>query len=232
MQNGPANAPSLSQLRTLLSALPADDEKDRVVLEALIRDGVARSGYAPTPQADSIPSVMNVDLRLRGGAPDLTMLNGTQTVWDLGGALRDVRPAKGSPAFIQIVELNAQAAGVATSVGYTVPLLRQARIDYIVMNYRDGSGLLDVEAWAVGQINIFPAGTFATGLVADVISQRAQFNEGPKAIVINGPIFLAAGDNVNSTLRELTLDPAGLTWSMSTGIFGIEIDAGSSFENF
>lgn len=229
--NGPSNSPSLDKLKSLLVDGSLDEGDTLVVLE-LIRQGVARKAYSPFVSSPTVPRVLTLDLSLLDGSADLRLIPGVQIVYDLGGALRDQRLARGNPALIQIFEANSQVAGVATSLGYTVPLQRQSRIDVVTINYQNTAGLTETGIWVKAFITVTPFGGIASQMTTLMLSPRQDSDEGPTILEFHGPIFLNPGDQVNSVMIQRTIDPAAITWDMTSSFFGVEVDTGYGFEGF
>jgi len=228
---GPTNSPSLDRLKSLLKNETLDDG-DRAMVTQLIRQGEARKAYSPFVSQPAVPAVMREDLLLLDGAPDLRMIPGVLTVWEIGGALRDQRLARGNPALIQVFEANSQVAGTATSLGYTVPLLRQSRIDKVSINFQNTAALTETGIWVKAFITVTPFLGIASQMKAVNLSARQAWDEGPTTLVFDGPIFLNAGDAVNSVMIQRTGDPAVIAWDMTSSFFGLEVDVGYGFEAF
>jgi len=231
LANSPIDNASLKELQSLLKA--ATLPEDQAFLNSLLRASSVRRKTEPVAMDNLVVPTMVQDLRLRGGGIDLGLLAGIQPVYDLGQALRDARQARGAPALIQVIETNAQVAGAAVSLGYTVPLQRQARIDYVSVRGLDTTlNRTDDGTWAFANILVDPLGAGSINLEGDVISLGNTFTPGPKQTVFNGRLYLNPTDVVSSSMIARVIDPAAVAWSMITGIFGIEIDVGYGWGEF
>lgn len=182
-------------------------------------------GYAQNP---AIRIILQNDLGMLGRQPRLFVRDGITLTYPVARSLQERVRARGTPLQITQNETVPDLAGISTSVGYTVPPGREARIDFMSISVQGTDAVPNDNnnAWYRTELRMTPSGAPISELKNDVISNFNTGSPGPKTLVLQGPLYLNQFDRVNGILIQVTLDPALTSYTGFFTIMGVEKDVG------
>jgi len=188
------------------------------------------------PRANTalLPVVIQQDLGVVYGFPDLGINSDISFTYEIGRALRDQVGARGNPTIVEISESVVRIAQAAIAVGYTVPLQRQAKVFLATAAIINGLAPQNNQGqFGTAEILFIPAGGTTISIAAQPVQAVSNFTTGEsKMLTKDAAHFMAAGDILRGRVFVDTTVAPGADFRGGFHIFAIETDIGFGFADW